>query len=327
MTGTEIDRTAAAKVPVSLVGQLNDLDQAHRYAQALALSSLLPEKLVGKPANVLAVMLYGQQIGLTPMQAIQSIYVVNGRPSMSGQLWLSKVREAGHAAYIPCTVCWQAPAAPVHKGTEQDHRYEPDHDEQRCSFTIVRKDSGEEHTETFTWEQAVKAKLTGKDVWKSWPKRMLMWRAVSNCATVICPEVALGFGAEDPEVDGGRERPTLGQVAAERTDRAVEQASPDATSGNVVLDEQPTEPAEDAEVVTHPDACDRLYAMKLGELRKEATNHGVTVLPTMDREDLIEAIQEAARAADLAADLADIEAEHRADTGDPILFDTQEPQP
>ncbi|MFJ8815471.1 recombinase family protein [Amycolatopsis thermoflava] len=203
-----------APVPVPLVGQLNDLDQAYRYAQALAQSSLLPKDLVGKPANVLAIILYGQQLDLTPMQAVQSIYVVNGRPQMAGQLWLSKVREAGHRAFVPCKSCGFA--SEEHR-PDTGHRYEADHDDQHCTFTIRRKDTGEQHTETFTWQQAVTAKLTNKDVWKSYPQRMLLWRAVSNCATVICPEVALGFGAEEP--DAGPARPTLSQVAAERADR------------------------------------------------------------------------------------------------------------
>ncbi|GAB2964112.1 hypothetical protein [Saccharothrix stipae] len=204
------------KPPVPLVGQLNDLDQAYRYAQALAQSSLLPKDLIGKPANVLTIMLYGQQLGLTPMQAVQSIYVVNGRPSMSGQLWLSKVREAGHKMFIPCVTCGFAPDQHT---PDTGHRYESDHTEQRCTVTIVRKDTGEQHSETFTWAEGERAGLTRKDVWKSWPKRMLLWRAVSNCATVICPEVAQGWGAEDEVVEPVR--PTLAQVAAERTDQVV----------------------------------------------------------------------------------------------------------
>lgn len=219
-----------AKVPVPLVGQLNDLDQAYRYAQALAQSNLLPKDLFGKPANVLTIILYGQQLNLTPMQAIQSIYVVNGRPSMSGQLWLSKVREAGHRVKVS------------------------DHTPKSCTVTITRGDTAEEHTETFTWDEAVTAKLTGKDVWKSYPKRMLLWRAVSNCATVICPEVALGFGAEEP--DPAPARPTLAQVAAER----VERAEP--------------EPAAEPEVSVEPDAemvaeLAEIEQENLGELRAD----------------------------------------------------------
>ena len=207
-TDVAVAQRAEAKVPVPLVGQLNDLDQAYRYAQALAQSNLLPKDLYGKPANVLAIILYGQQLALTPMQSIQSIYVVNGRPQMSGQLWLSKVREAGHKVKVS------------------------DHTAESCTVQITRGDTAEDHSETFTWAEAEKANLTRKDVWKQYPKRMLLWRAVSNCATVICPEVALGFG--DDVEPSEPERPTLAQVAAERTDQ--QQA------------EQPAAAPDDAEV-------------------------------------------------------------------------------
>lgn len=226
----------AQKVVVPIVGQLTDLEQAYRYSSALALSTLLPRDLVGKPSNVLAIILYGQQLNLTPMQAIQSIYVVNGRPSMSGQLWLSKVREAGHRAFVPCQECGES--AEAHGKNALGHRYRADHDTQHCTITIIRGDDGEEHTETFTWDEAVTAKLTGKDVWKSYPKRMLLWRAVSNCATIICPEVALGFGSEEPD-SGGPERPSLATVAAERTD-AQTPAPEAAPEPEIVVDPEPS---------------------------------------------------------------------------------------
>ncbi|WP_410652079.1 hypothetical protein [Amycolatopsis sp. cmx-4-54] len=242
MTTAEVATTnqtapAEQKVVVPLVGQLTDLDQAYRYSAALAQSSLLPKDLIGKPSNVLAIILYGQQLALTPMQSIQSIYVVNGRPSMSGQLWLSKVREAGHKAFVPCADCGEANGD--HAKNALGHRYKPDHDPHHCTVTIVRGDDGETHTETFTWDEAVAAKLTNKDVWKSYPKRMLLWRAVSNCATIICPEVALGFGDEVDESELAK--PTLGQVVAEREDRAAEQRAETAPEAEVV-DAETVEP-------------------------------------------------------------------------------------
>lgn len=189
---------------VEFSGQSLGLGQLMEVAKVMAASNLLPQALRGKPADVFITIMYGQELNFTPMQAIQGIYVVNGRPSLAGQTWLSLVRKAGHRVSVT------------------------EHTEKACTVTITRGDTGEEHTETFTWDEAVRAKLTKKDVWTSWPKRMLLWRAVSSCATVICPEVALGFelqGAESPLFDEVP-RPTLGQVAAERTDRADGEAPP-----------------------------------------------------------------------------------------------------
>jgi hypothetical protein len=196
--GTEV-ATTDRSFPVASAGL--DLDQLMEVSKLMATSSILPQALRGKPADVFITIMYGQELGMTPMQSILGIYVVNGRPGLSGQTWLARVRQAGHRVTVS------------------------DHTEKTCTVTITRGDTGEDHTETFTWADAERAKLTGKDVWKSWPKRMLLWRASTNCATVICPEVALGFEMAEAMPDPV-EKPSLAQVAAERLDQPVEGAGP-----------------------------------------------------------------------------------------------------
>lgn len=196
--------TQPNRVHVPLGRPLADMDQAWRMAGMLSQSPLLPASLTKNPkttqANVALILLYGSELGLSPMQSVQEIYVVNNRPQMSGRLWIAKTREAGHRQFVACKSCDMAPEEHAKTPGDGEHRFVPDHDATRCRVTIVRGDTGERHSELFTIADAEQAKLTGKDVWKSWPKRMLLWRAVSNCATIICPEVAMGFGAEDPEV-------------------------------------------------------------------------------------------------------------------------------
>lgn len=209
---TVATQTEAPKAPtpprpeVALVGPMTGLDEAYRMAQALAQSALLPQALRNKPSDVLVTILYGQEIGLSPMQAIQAIYVVNGRATMSGQLWLAKVRQAGHTVKLEAT-------------------------DKSATCTITRCDDGTSHSETFTIEDAKRAKLADKEVWKAYPQRMLGWRAVSNCATVACPEVALFFEVTElVEDETQRAKPTLAQVAAERTQ------SPETVDAEVVDD-------------------------------------------------------------------------------------------
>lgn len=176
--------------PADLKGQME-------LAKVLGMSALLPQALRGKPADVLVTVMYGREMGLTPMQSIQGIYVVNGRPTCGGKLLLAKVRQAGHRVKIQAT-------------------------DRAARVTITRSDDPENpHTEEFTWADAERAKLTSKDTWKSWPKQMLTWRAVSNAVNVQCPEVAMGFEiTELVQDETAAERPTLAQVAAERTPAA-----------------------------------------------------------------------------------------------------------
>ena len=187
--GTEVATTKSA---VAIGRPMGGIDEMWRMAKALAGSNLLRAALRGKQNDILVTVLYGQELGLAPMQAIQGIYVVNGRPSLAGQTWLSLARRAGHRVQVM------------------------EHTAETCTVKVTRGDDGTEHTETFTWAEAEKAKLTNKDVWKSWPKRMLMWRAVSNACTFICPEIALGFEVQGAEFEPETASQSLGQVAAER---------------------------------------------------------------------------------------------------------------
>jgi hypothetical protein len=94
---------------------------------------------------------------------------------------------------------------------------------------------------------------------------MLMWRALSDCATVICPEVALGFGMHEIEEDTRPTGPVLAevvrnhQVNAELEQRRMERMfSPEAVNEELARQGAATPPGtvhdigeEDAVVVEH----------------------------------------------------------------------------
>lgn len=247
------------KVPVPLDGPLADADQAWRLARFFAAADIVPQDLRNKPANAFLVILYGQRLGLPPEIALSTVSVVKGKPRMAGQLLLAKVREAGHRPKI------------VHGDNE-------------CTVTIVR-DDGDEHTETFTLAEAVKAGLCkikdgrvearsqkGEPLpWETYTKRMLQWRAVGACVDVICPEVKMGFVVEGELDEPAQERPTLAQVAALRMDKQAQDTPADAAP-----------PVDTEAVVVEPEAT----------------------------------VTEEQVQADLLADLADIEAEHNAEYPD-----------
>lgn len=178
---------ARQQTQVALGSPIGDLDQAYRLSQALAMASIVPDALRGKPGNVLAIILYGQDLGMSPMQAIQGIYVVKGKPQLAGTTWLSLARSAGHKI-----------------------RFLEDADD-RCTIEITRRDDPKHpHVETYTFQDAVKAELVqikdGKPYarsqkgdplpWELYTRTMIRNRAISNAAKAACPEVALGFAVE-----------------------------------------------------------------------------------------------------------------------------------
>ncbi|WP_018682216.1 hypothetical protein [Actinokineospora enzanensis] len=225
MTSTEITPAGpTGRVAVPIAGRQTDLDAAFRLAKNLSTSALMPKDLRGKPSDVLVILLYGQELGLAPMQAIQGVYVVNGRPSLAGQTWLALARRAGHRVEVM------------------------ENTSQKATVKVTRGDTGEFHTETYTIEQAKRASLTGKDTWRNHPERMLMWRAAGRACTFLCPEIALGFTDAEPE-ELAPTRPTLAHVAAERADQPAPApaAEPEPQDAEIV-DDQATEDAMLAEL-------------------------------------------------------------------------------
>src|SRR5262245_9970035 len=69
----------------------SSLDDGWRLAQLLSKSNLVPEDFRGKPENVLVALQLGAEVGFPPMQALQSIAVINGRPSIWGDGFLALI--------------------------------------------------------------------------------------------------------------------------------------------------------------------------------------------------------------------------------------------
>ncbi|MGL5911570.1 MAG: hypothetical protein ACRCZP_16340 [Phycicoccus sp.] len=195
-TDRPADRPSAAAVvrqPVTVGRPVGDLDEIYRLATALSQSGLLPQALRNKPSDVLATILYGQELGLAPMQAIQGVYVVNGRPTLAAQTWVALARKAGHKVRVT------------------------DETPTSCTVAVVRADDpGHPIVGTFTLDDTKRAGLAGKEVWKQHPAAMLYARAASIALRRGCPEIALGFYTEH-EVEQPS-TPSLATVAAERTD-------------------------------------------------------------------------------------------------------------
>jgi hypothetical protein len=139
------------------------------YCRALAASGLLPAQYRQQPANLLYAVEFADSLGLHPMVAITGVHVIEGRPSASSALISALVRRAGHKLRV--------------KG-----------DASRAVAQIVRADDPSFTFEVaFALDDAERAGLLKKAVWKNYPASMLKARAISAVARDACEEALFGI--------------------------------------------------------------------------------------------------------------------------------------
>ena len=160
-----------------------DLDEAMRFADMLAGSSIVPKDYIGKPGNCLVAIQWGMELGLQPMQAMQSIAVINGRPSLWGDAMLALVK-----------------AHPAFEWIKEEC------DGNVATCTIKRR--GEpEVVQSFSLEEAKRAGLTGKQgPWTQYPKRMLQMRARGFALRDAFPDAMRGVVSAEEARDTPTER-------------------------------------------------------------------------------------------------------------------------
>ena len=202
-------------MPVVLMPQsMSDVMQA---ADFLSKSALIPSALRGKPADVAIIVMTGMDLGIGPMQALQNIAVVNGKPTAEGKLLLALIQSRCPEAGIEIQ---SEPTKAVVKMTRGKNSY------------------------TATWDTA-RARTLGlmdKPNYKSQPGTMLKWRAVADAARTLFSDVVLGILTND-EAEDIRETK---EVESTVTDKVARLAAKVTETAQPVIEIQP----EPIEIVT-----------------------------------------------------------------------------
>jgi len=137
--------------------QLKTLDDAWRMAKAIAASGWAP-KGMDRPEAILVALQFGAELGLTPMSALQSLAVINGRPSIYGDAALALVRGSG-----------------LLETYAQDIVGDGD---KRAAVVSIKRRGEDVQEHRFSVADAKRAGLWGKQgPWTQYPDRMLLFRA------------------------------------------------------------------------------------------------------------------------------------------------------
>lgn len=162
------------------------IEEAMRLADMMSKSNLVPKDFSGNPGNILVAIQWGMELGLQPLQAMQNIAVINGRPSLWGDAVIALVKASPACEYV------------VEEVTDD------------IATCRVKRKGEPEQSRTFTKADALKAGLLNKaGPWTQYPKRMLQMRARAFALRDVFPDVLRGMPVAEelqdmpPEKDMG----------------------------------------------------------------------------------------------------------------------------
>lgn len=166
------NQAVAVKDDVSVGFHITNLQDLRDFSKMLASSGMVPKDYVGRPDAIVAGILFGKELGLSPLQSLQNVANINGRPAVWGDGALGLVQATN---LLEVFEEWYElddqviGAAAAEEGMAQNKNVVA-----KCK--IKRRDRPERIHE-FSWNMAKMAGLTGKETpWKYYKSRMLKMR-------------------------------------------------------------------------------------------------------------------------------------------------------
>lgn len=227
-----------------LVAWAQAASAAHALATSLARTAFVPQAM-RDPDDATAAILMGDELGLSPLAALRSIYVVHGSPAMYARTMVALAQSHGHEV-------WTETSTPT-------------------KVIVCGRRRGSEHVERSEWttERARRAGYTSNKKYESSPQEMLYAKAAAEVCRRIAADTLAGvpYSVEDLDLEPGN-GPTRTVTRSTSAPTAVQRARPAAPEP----DEPPLdEPAAPVEAPAEPDADAITTAQqrKMGALMRE----------------------------------------------------------
>lgn len=173
-------RSASRPNPMAL----ETFEQVEAFAERAARSLMVPKDYQAKPDNIIVAVMKGKELGMPPIQALESIAIVNGRSS----LWGAMVEGLCYAS-----------------GLVEDHEEHFEGVEGTDGFTAVctvkRKGIASPKVGRFSQADAKRAGLFGQATHGKYPRRMMQWRAKHPAFTDAFPDVLRGIAMREIEAE------------------------------------------------------------------------------------------------------------------------------
>lgn len=151
-------------------------DSAVKIAQTLAKSKMVPVSIQGKPEDIFAILVMGAEIGIKPMQALNSINVIQGKPTISPQLMMAMIRGKLPGCVIDIKSNEEAQTVTCRTARSKDELA-----------------NGLYYEAVWDMDRAKRMGLSSKDNYIKQAKTMLTWRSVAESCRITFPDIIMGL--------------------------------------------------------------------------------------------------------------------------------------
>lgn len=162
------------------------LNKAWKSAQFLSKTDFVPQQFK-KPENCLIALDIANRTGMSPLAVMQNLYVVQGKPSWSGQMCIALINGCGKFTQLDF----------IETGSVEDGTY-------GCIAFAERKDNHKTYySDNITLQMAKDEGWLNKNgsKWKTMPVQMARYRAGAFFARTHCPELLIGLPLADEVAD------------------------------------------------------------------------------------------------------------------------------
>lgn len=175
-----LEKTKTSELVTMSGDVITNMREAFNLARTMCQAEIIPDVYKNRPADCMIAIDMANRMGVSPLMVMQSLYVVKGKPSWSGQACMSFIQANPNFTDVK----------PIYVGDVGSP-------ERGCYISAKRiSDGSEVKGVTVTIEMAQKEGWTKNSKWVNMPDLMLAYRASSFFARVYCPQILMGVSVE-----------------------------------------------------------------------------------------------------------------------------------
>ena len=159
-----------------------NIDRAWKFATLLSESAIIPDTFRNNPASCLIALDMANRMHRNPMEVMQAVYIVHGKPGFSSSFLISLINSCG-----------------LFERLRFEYVGEQGKDTRGCRAWIIEKKTGEKLVgPLITLKMARDEKWASNNKkWENMPDVMLSYRAASFFSRAYCPDLTGGFHSSD----------------------------------------------------------------------------------------------------------------------------------